>query len=249
MKHSASAGPPCADARAGFALIEMLAGLTIGVAILAVLAQFTSQSLRNWNRGESTIAVMEMLTSGLGRLRTDLALALPMPPPGTDSPNVMFIGDPKQLLFVATTGFGAADRGLEMISITVVNEENGVAVVRQRGPVTTGPAPLRDPVILLRGRMQVQFTFRDHEGQAITNWSNRERLPKAVEVNIVNPAGVAVFPVPVVLNLPTNLIAICVAGGGDDEGTTSPACPTGRSRTQNQENEQTEQDVPDRAGG
>jgi general secretion pathway protein J len=231
-------------------LIEMLAGLTIAVAILAVVAQFTSQSLRNWNRGESTIAVMEMLTSGLGRLRTDLALALPMRPPGTDSPSVMFIGQPQQLLFVATTGFGAADRGLEMISVNVVSEEDGVAVVRQRGPVTSGPAPLRDPVVLLRGRMQVRFTYRDDAGQALESWTNRDRLPKAVEINIVNPAGVSVFPAPVVMKLPANLSAACVAGGGGDEGVGSGGCPTGRPRrTPNQQNEQDGQNLPNQPGG
>lgn len=228
MKHSASAGRPRADARAGFALIEMLAALTIAVAILALLAQFTSQSLRNWNRGESTIAVMEMLTSGLGRLKTDLALALPMRPPGTDSASVMFVGDAEKLVFVAATGFGAGDRGLELISITVTREQDGIAVVRQRGPVTTGPAPLADPVVLLRGRMQLQFSYRDDDGQILKTWSNRERLPKAVAVDIVNTAGVSVFPVPVVMKLPANLAAACIAGDGDDAG----GCPAPRSGRQ-----------------
>jgi general secretion pathway protein J len=203
-------------------LIEMLAALTIAVAMLALLAQFTSQTLRNWNRGESTIAVMEMLTSGLGRLKTDLTLALPMRAPGTDSAAVMFAGDAGNLLFVAATGFSAGDRGLELISITVTRDEDGIAVVRQRGPVTTGPAPLRDPVILLRGRMQFRFSYRDDNGQTLQSWSNSERLPKAVAVEILNSAGVSVFPVPVVMKLPANLAATCVSGDDDGEG----GCPS-----------------------
>lgn len=230
MKHIASAGRPSrADARAGFALIEMLAALTIAVIILALLAQFTSQSLRNWNRGESTIAVMEMLTSGLGRLKADLALALPMRPPGTDSTSVMFAGDARQLLFVAATGFGAGDRGMELISVTVADEEDGIALVRQRGPVMTGPAPLRDPVVLLRGRMQLQFSYRDDDGQMLATWSNRERLPKAVAVDIRNPAGVSVFPAPLVLRLPTNMAAACLAGAGEDSGAGGCPGPQGRA--------------------
>jgi general secretion pathway protein J len=106
----------------------MLAALTIAVAIMALLAQFTSQSVRNWNRGESTIAVMEMLTTGLARLKTDLSLAIPMRPPGTDSTNVVFIGDPGSVVFVAATGFGAGDRGVELISVNVVTNEDGIAV-------------------------------------------------------------------------------------------------------------------------
>lgn len=241
MKHTASADrqkrpqPPRVDARAGFALIEMLAGLTIAVAILAVLAQFTSQALRNWNRGETSIAMMEMLTTGLGRLKADLALAQPMRPPGTDSGGVMFAGDARQLLFVAATGFGAADRGLELISITVTDAEDGIAVIRQRGPVVTGPAPLRDPVILLRGRMQMQFIYHDDSGQPLATWANRDRLPKAVAVDIRNSAGVSVFPVPVTMRLPTTIAALCLAGGDDAGG---GGCPGSQARTPGTSREQ-----------
>ncbi|MPZ56885.1 MAG: hypothetical protein GEU91_10400 [Rhizobiales bacterium] len=211
--------------------------MTIAVAIVALLAQFTSQTLRNWNRGESTIAVMEMLTSGLGRLKADLTLALPMRVPGTDNPSVLFSGDAGKLMFVAATGFGAGDRGLELISITVAREEDGIVVVRERGPVSTAPGPLRDPVILLRGRMQVQFTYRDDDGQVLTNWSNRPQLPKAVAVNVFNTAGVSVFPVPLLITLPTNLAAACIAGG-DEDGESGGVCPSPRGRTQNRTGEQ-----------
>jgi general secretion pathway protein J len=234
LKHSASAGQPRADARAGFALIEMLAGLTIAVAILALLAQFTSQSLRNWNRGESTIAVMEMLTTGLGRLKTDLALAVPMRAPGSDNPSVMFSGDAGQLLFVAATGFGAGNRGLELVSVNMTRDADGVvALVRQRGQVTTGPTPLRDPVVLLHGRMQFAFSYRDEDGQTLTSWTNRERLPKAVVLDLRNTAGVSVFPTPVVFNVPTNMAAACISGDGGDggDGGNAGGCPGQQQRT------------------
>jgi general secretion pathway protein J len=220
----------------------MLAALTIAVAILGVLAQFTSQSLRNWNRGESTIATMEMLTSGLARLRTDLTLALPMRPPGTDSSSVIFAGDAGNLLFVAATGFGAGDRGLELISITVTKDQDDFALVRQRGPVVAGPAPLRDPVVLLRGRMQFRFSYRDDEGQVLTSWSNRDRLPKAVAVEVLNTAGVSVFPVPVLMKLPANLAAACLSGGGEDgDDGGAVGCPGTRPARSDQQQQQQQQ--------
>ena len=240
MKRSASAGRPRpGEGRAGFALLEMLAALTIAVAILAVLAQFTSQALRNWNRGESAIAAMEMLTTGLARLRTDLNLALPMRIPGTDSASVMFAGDAGNLLFVAATGFGAGDRGLELVSIAAAREENDLVLVRQRGPVVAGPAPLRDPVVLLRGRMQVRFSYRDDDGQVLASWTNRDRLPRAVAVELFNAGGVSVFPVPVLLKLPATISAACIAGGGDDDA--AVGCPgTGAGRTQGRPGQQQE---------
>jgi Tfp pilus assembly protein FimT len=246
LKHTASAGRKRADARAGFALIEMLAGLTIAVAIVAVLAQFTAQSLRNWNRGESAIAVMEMLTSGLGRLRSDLTAALPMRTPGTDNPSLIFAGDAQQLMFVAATGFGAGDRGLELISVTVTKEQEDTLVVRQRGQVTTGPTPLRDPVVLLRGRMQVRFSYQDDEGVALATWTNRDRLPKAVAVEIFNAAGTLVFPAPVLLKLPTTIAAACMGGGADDgSGAAMIGCPGQKQRQQQQQQQQRQQQNPD----
>src|SRR5690349_18916538 len=82
-----------ADARSGFTLIETMAALAIAAAVFAVIAEFAGRTLLNWNRGNSTIAAMEMLTRGLGRLGADLSTALPMTPPGTDGSTAYFIGD------------------------------------------------------------------------------------------------------------------------------------------------------------
>jgi len=226
--------------RAGFALLEMLAALAIAVALFAILAQFSNQAVRNWNRGESSIAAMEMLTRGLGRLGTDLTLALPMRPPGTDSPNVLFTGDNNQMMFVAATGFGAGDRGVELISVSVVKEDDGsgVALVRQRGPVTTVPTPLRDPVVLMRGRIQVQFSYRDADGQTVQKWTDQRQLPKAVAVYVFGATGLPVFPVPVLLNLPTNLAASCLSGDDDSGG-----CPTQQRQQQQQQQQQQPQNT------
>src|SRR4051812_25747937 len=108
--------------RAGFTLIETLAALAIAAAVFAVVAEFAGRMLRNWNYGESTISAMEMVTRGLGRLGTDLTLALPMTPPGTDGSTVYFAGDAQRMLFVAATGFGLGDRGVELLNIAVAGE-------------------------------------------------------------------------------------------------------------------------------
>jgi prepilin-type N-terminal cleavage/methylation domain-containing protein len=224
------------DPQRGFALLEMLAALTIAGAVFALLAQFTNLSVHNWNRGESAIASMEMLTRGLGRLGADLTLALPMRPPGTDTPNMLFRGDPDRIQFVAATGFGAGDRGLELISVSVIKEENGIAVVRERAPVTTVTTPFRDPVVLLRGRLQVQFVYRDADGQTVQSWSDRPQLPRSVGVYVYNSAGLPVFPVPVQLNLPANLAASCLTGDDDSGG-----CPQDRQQQQRRQQRQQQQ--------
>jgi hypothetical protein len=200
-------------------------------------------AVRNWNRGESSIAAMEMLTRGLGRLGSDLDLALPMRPPGTDTPNLLFRGDPDRIQFVAATGFGAGDRGLELISVSVIKEEDGIALVRERAPVSTVATSFRDPVILLRGRLQVQFAYRDSDGQTLPTWWDRPQLPRSVGVYVYGATGLPVFPVPVQLNVPTNLAAGCLTGDDDSGG-----CPQDQQQQQRrQQQQQQQQDAADAA--
>src|SRR5688500_3408724 len=103
--------------RAGFTLIETLAALAIAAAVFAVIAEFAGRTLRNWNYGDGVIASMEMITRGLGRLGTDLALALPMTPPGTDGSTVYFAGGPNRRVFVAATGFRIGDRAAALLNV------------------------------------------------------------------------------------------------------------------------------------
>jgi hypothetical protein len=191
-------------------LIETLAALAVAGAIFAIVAEFAGRALRSWNRGEATIAVMEMVTRGFGRMATDLSLAVPMTPPGTDGSTVFFVGEPNRLIFVAATGFGTGDRGLELLNITAVTERDDFTLVRQRGPVANPAPQLRDPVVLLRGRMQIRFSYRDQNGQTLAGWSNRRELPAAVLVELFGPTRVPVFPVPLLFPVSVNQSVDCL---------------------------------------
>jgi general secretion pathway protein J len=197
------------DPRAGFSLLETLAALAIAAAAFAIIAEFSARALRNWNRGEEVIAAMEMLTRGIGRLQTDLSLSLPMSAPGSDGSTVLFNGQANSLLFAAATGFGAGNRGVELISVSIIADNDMTSVVRNRGPVANPQPVLRDPVVLLRGRMQIRFTYRDHNGQTSSSWVGRPELPSAVAVEIFGAQGNAIFPVPAVLALPQNYSVEC----------------------------------------
>jgi hypothetical protein len=209
-------------------MIETLAALAIAAAIFAVVAEFAGRALRTWNRGETTISVMEMLTRGLGRLSTDLSLALPMSAPGTDGATVLFSGDANQMVFAAATGFSAGDRGIEQITIASAIEGDTLVLLRLRGPVSNPPAQPRDPVELLRGRMQIRFSYRDQKGQVLPTWINRPEMPSAVLVEIFGPARNAIFPAPMLMSLPMNLSVECLQSG-DPEQTRPARC--GENRT------------------
>lgn len=211
-----------AEPVAGFTLLEVLVALAVAGAIFAVVAEFAGRALRNWNRGEATIAAMEMVTRGLGRLGADLTLAVPMSPPGSDNSTVYFIGDPSRLLFVAATGFGAGDRGLELLNVAAVNERDDLILVRHRGPVANPPPPLRDPVVLLRGRIGLRFSYRDRDGRTVATWTNRRELPAAVVVELFGLAQTPLFPVPLILPIAVNFSADCL--DSPEGGEKPPRC-------------------------
>ncbi len=217
MKHIALAARRV-DSRAGFTLFEALAALAISAAIIGVVSQLAGLALRNWNRNSGAIATMEMLATGLKRLDNDLSLALPIRPPGSEGPTVLFSGDSTGLTFIAATGFATGNRGLELIVVRSVQDGDDMVLVRQRGPVASLAASLTDPVVLMRGRMQFRFGYRDRNAQRFDTWTNRPGLPSAVEVDIRTANGVSVFPAPVVLTLPAQLAADCLDPADDGKG-------------------------------
>jgi general secretion pathway protein J len=207
--------------RAGFSLIEMLAALAIAGAVFAVIAEFSGRLLLNWNRSETTISVMEMITRGLGRMGSDLSLALPMSPPGSDGTITYFSGDPTHLTFVASTGFGVGDRGLELLNFSMNDNKDDFYLVRTRAPVSNPPSEFKDAVLLLHGRMQVRFAYRDASGQFVDTWNKRPNLPTAVAVQVIGQSG-AIFPRPLVFPVPVNLSVDCLLP--DDETTRPTRC-------------------------
>jgi general secretion pathway protein J len=216
-----------AEARAGFTLLEALLSLAIAAAILSGIAMVSAQVLRNWNHGSSTIAAMEMLTSGLARLGTDLSLALPVRPPGSENSKILFEGEERKIMFVAATGFGAGNRGVELLTVEVVPDGEGIALVRKRGAVASLATLQTDPVVLLRGRATVRFAYRDDEGVRTTVWAGKSKLPASVEVEILGASGMPIFPVAMVLPLPSRLAAECLEGEDEDEGDFCDASETG----------------------
>jgi general secretion pathway protein J len=203
--------------RAGFTLIETMAALAIAAAVFAVIAEFAGRTLRNWNYGEGTISTMEMVTRGIGRLQTDLTLALPMTPPGTDGSSVYFTGDGQRMLFVAATGFGLGDRGVELLNVSVSGEGDDLYLTRRRAPVSNPPQQFRDPVVLLHGRMQARFIYLDDKGKAYETWVNKPVLPSAVAVEVNVPQRGPLFPRPLILPIPVNFDIDCLAGDENDD--------------------------------
>jgi general secretion pathway protein J len=195
--------------RAGFTLLETLAALAIAAAAFAIIVDFSMRTLRNWHRGDQAIAAMEMITRGIGRLQTDLAVALPMSVPGGDGAAVLFKGDANSLVFAAATGFGTGNHAVELISVSAFPDGEDIAIIRNRGPVANPQPNLRDPVVLMKGRMRVRFSYRDHNGKTVATWIEQPELPSAVAVEIFGAQGNPILPVPALIALPQNYSVEC----------------------------------------
>lgn len=201
--------------RAGFTLLETLAALAIAAAAFAVIVDFSMRTLRNWHRGDQAIAAMEMITRGIGRLQADLAVALPMSVPGGDGAAVLFKGDANSVVFAAATGFGTGNRGVELISVSAFPDGEDIALIRNRGPVANPQPELRDPVVLMKGRMRVRFSYRDQNGKTAPTWIEQPDLPAAVAIEIFGAQGNPILPVPALITLPQNFSVECLNPPGN----------------------------------
>jgi hypothetical protein len=219
-----------------------MVSLAIAAVILSGIAMVSAQLLRNWDRGSGTIAAMEMLTRGLARLGTDLSLALPVRPPGSEDGKVLFQGEATRMMFVAATGFGAGNRGLELVTVEVVPDGEGTALVRKRGPIAGLGTQQTDPVVLLRGRATPRFAYRDESGARSTVWAGKSELPASVEVEIIGASGNPIFPVATVLPLPSRVAAECLEGGDDEE---SEFCDGSEGNSRDSSDDDQDEDAAD----
>lgn len=196
-------------------MLETLAALAIAAAAFAVIVDFSMRTLRNWHRGDQAIAAMEMITRGIARMQTDLAVALPMSVPGGDGAAVLFKGDANGVVFAAATGFGTGNRGVELISVSAFPDGEDIALIRNRGPVANPQPELRDAVVLMKGRMRVRFSYRDQNGKTAPTWVERPELPAAVAIEIFGAQGNPILPVPALITLPQNFSVECLNPPGN----------------------------------
>jgi general secretion pathway protein J len=180
---------------AGFTLIEMLVALILMVGILSALATVTAQWLPNWNRGFAHVQRTELFGLGLERLVADLAAAEFVTANGK-AKQPLFEGDELGVRFVRTAIGPNARPGLEVVSISTMSDDRGVAVVRARTPFLPLPetakirdlANFSDPVVLIRAPYRATFSYAgpDHVWQ--NSWRDEDRLPIAIRVSVRDAA-------------------------------------------------------------
>lgn len=201
---------------AGFTLIEMLLAMVLMVGILAALASVTSQWLPNWNRGFAHVQRTELFGLGLERLVADLSAAEFVTASGK-AKKPLFEGDELGVQFVRTAIGPNTRPGLEVVRISTISDDRGLALVRANAPFVTLPenATLRDlsnfsgQVAIIRAPYRAYFSYAgpDHVWQ--NNWRDEKELPIAIRVLVRDAATQRTLAVSTATVLHVNAPAEC----------------------------------------
>ncbi len=201
---------PPTGPRAGFGLIEAIVALAIAGLVLAAVTELAGRTLRSWDHGFATLAAVERTDVALGRIGADLTALLPIPLATADDPNILFAGDGRGLAFTALTPFDRSHEGIAIVEIAVEGTGDGAVLVRRlrRGP----DVPLRDGdrVVLLSGRLDLAFSYRDQTGQRVDRWSRPGEVPRGVVVTLTGERGGGGLPVEVMLPIPVAISVSCL---------------------------------------
>jgi general secretion pathway protein J len=204
------------DGEAGFTLFEMLVALVLMVGILAALASVTAQWLPNWNRGFAHVQRTELLGQGLERLVADLSAAEFVTANGLAT-QPLFEGDELGVRFVRTAIGPNTRPGLEVVRISTMSDDRGVALVRTRTPFVPLPANARlrdlanfsDPVVLMRAPYRAVFSYAGLDHVWRNEWRDAEQLPIAIRVSVRDAATQRTLAVSTATNLRVGLPARC----------------------------------------
>ena len=195
---------------AGFTLIEVLIATLLMTIILGALATVTAQWLPNWNRGMAKVQRMEKLAMGLERIVADLSVA-EMIPINADAKVPLFDGSELAVTFVRSAVGPNTQPGLEIVRFVEKADDQGLALVRERGRFTPMPADaqvrLGSPVVLIRAPFRVTFSYAGPDQVWRPTWRGQTMLPKMIRIAVRDGATGQVLTVStaaiVHVNMPT----------------------------------------------
>lgn len=204
------------DGEAGFTLIEMLVALLLMVGILAALATVTAQWLPNWNRGFAHVQRTELFGQGLERLVADLAAAEFVTANGK-AKQPLFEGDDLAVRFVRTAIGPNTRPGLEVVRISTMSDDRGVALVRAHTSFVPLPehakirdlASFSDPVVLMRAPYRATFSYAGPNHVWRNSWRDEDQLPVAIRVSVRDAATQRTLAVSTATVLRVNAPAQC----------------------------------------
>jgi prepilin-type N-terminal cleavage/methylation domain-containing protein len=182
----------------GYSLIEVLAALAIGSAVIAATATLIHNVAFNFDRGMGLAGKADQLLLATERMAADLRSARQVPRSSAANAAVAFAGRPSQVKFVAAGGVVSSQQGEELVTLTVEDIEGVSHLVRRRalwfGPHTPFES-IRpgDPVDLIQGQVDITFAFggiaADGNPTWSDSWDDSPLLPRLVRLSVRDRAS------------------------------------------------------------
>lgn len=207
---------PGGGGRAGFGLIEAIVALAIAGVVLAAVTEIAGRTLRSWNRGFSTVAAIERTDVAIGRLAADLTSLLPIRLATADDAAVLFAGDEHGMSFTAFTPLDRAEEGIAVIEIAVERGPDGAVLARRLRRGRDVGLRDGDRVVLLSGRLDLAFSYRDRAGQRVDRWARPGEVPRGVVVTLKGGREGGGLPVEVMLPIPVSVAVSCLVTAPSD---------------------------------
>ncbi|MBV8849652.1 MAG: prepilin-type N-terminal cleavage/methylation domain-containing protein [Methylobacteriaceae bacterium] len=173
----------------GFTLIEALLSVALMGIVLAALALLTAQWFPNWNRGFRRVQQIELIGLGLERAVADISAAEFVSPNGkTKKP--LFEGSELSMVFVRSALGPNTAPGLDIVRLSEMPTESGLALVRTRAkftPLAPGmqigsQVAFSDPVVLTQGPFRLSFSYAGIDRAWQPMWHDATQLPRAVKL-------------------------------------------------------------------
>ena len=204
----------------GFTLIEALLSVALMGIVLAALALLTAQWFPNWNRGFRRVQQTELMGLGIERAVADLSAAEFISPNGkTRRP--LFEGSELSVIFVRSALGPNTAPGLDIVRLSEVPTERGLALVRTRAKFTPLEAGAQvqtqvafaDPVVLTQGPYRLSFSYAGADRMWQPVWHDATQLPRAVKLIVRSTATGQIVMVSTAMPVHVTSPAACAAGG------------------------------------
>ncbi|MEA2839431.1 MAG: ral secretion pathway protein [Methylobacteriaceae bacterium] len=175
----------------GFTLIEALLSVALMGIVLAALALLTAQWFPNWNRGFRRVQQTEVMGLGIERAVADLSAAEFISPNGKTR-HPLFEGSELSVIFVRSALGPNTAPGLDIIRLSEMPTERGLALVRTRAKFTPlepsaqvgSHLAFADPVVLTQGPYRLSFSYAGPDRAWQPTWQDATQLPRAVRLTV-----------------------------------------------------------------
>jgi prepilin-type N-terminal cleavage/methylation domain-containing protein len=188
---------PARAGRDGFTLVEVLAALAIASVIIIACAALIRNVAVYFDRGTRRATEAERLVLAVGRLAGDFGSARFVSRRTATGAAIAFAAEqesgerPASVVFVGAGGVASRSSDDELVSLTIERDGDLQRLVRRRATWPGGRArfedvTLKDPVVLIEGKLKVSFEFGrpTPEGGSVwsSSWTGELALPHYVRL-------------------------------------------------------------------